>query len=130
MIFVDTGVWFALFVPDDSEHVRIDAWFAANGDPLLTTDFCVDETLTLLVARKRPMLAVEAGTQFFAEKLARLHFVSRPQIERAWILFQQRAAVGWSFTDCTSKIVIDDAGVSQVVSLDQHFRQFGVSVLP
>jgi predicted nucleic acid-binding protein len=52
------------------------------------------------------------------------------QIRRAWILFQQRASAGWSFTDFTSKIVIDDLDVKMAVALDAHFRQFGISVLP
>lgn len=130
MIFVDTGAWFARFVPDDPDHDHMAAWFAANTEPLVTSDYCIDETLTLMVARKRPALAIKAGTHFFAQSLARIQFVTPQQVERAWILFQQRAAAGWSFTDCTSKIVIDDANVFQAVTLDQHFHQFGISVLP
>jgi hypothetical protein len=130
MIFVDTGAWFARFVPDDSDHERLLDWFAANSEPLVTSDYCVDETLTLLASRKRPKLATAAGLLFFAESLARLHFLTRNQIQRAWIVFQQRGAAGWSFTDCTSKIVIDDLHVNTAVALDQHFGQFGVRVVP
>lgn len=32
MIFVDTGGWFARFVPDDPDHARVAAWFAANRE--------------------------------------------------------------------------------------------------
>ena len=83
MIFVDTGIWFARFVPDDPEHARVTTWFASNQEPLVTSDYCVDEVLTLLLARKRPQLSVAAGGVLFSESLARLHFVTRPQIERA-----------------------------------------------
>lgn len=130
MIFVDTGAWFARFVPDDPDHQRILDWFAANSEPLVTTDYCVDETLTLLIVRKRPKLAVVAAKQFFEEVLARLHFLSRAQLERAAILFQQRASAGWSFTDCTSKVAIDDLDITAAVALDRHVAQFGVSILP
>jgi uncharacterized protein len=130
MIFVDTGAWFARFVPDDPDHARIMSWFAANHEPLVTSDYCVDETLTLLAARKRPMLAVEVGRELFDESIARLHYLTRDQIERAWILFRQRASAGWSFTDCTSKIVIDELKVSAAVALDRHFADFGVSLVP
>src|SRR5687768_993928 len=99
MIFVDTSAWFARFVPDDPQHQRMLTWFAANSRPLVTTDYCVDETLTLLIVRKRPKLAIEAGRGFFDGTLARLHFLTRQQIERAWIYFQQRTSAGWSFTD-------------------------------
>lgn len=130
MIFVDTGAWFARFVPDDPDHAAVVNWFALNSDLLVTSDYCVDETLTLLAMRKRTKLALEVGRALFEESLARLHFLTRDQLARSWILFQQRAASGWSFTDCTSKIVIDDLGVSTAVALDEHFRQFGVSVVP
>jgi predicted nucleic acid-binding protein len=98
---------------------------------LLTSDFCVDETLTLLVARKRLPRAFDAGRAFFHEQLSQIDFISAQQMYRAWILFQRRAASGWSFTDCTSKIVIDDLGIHTAISLDDHLRQFGnLTVIP
>jgi predicted nucleic acid-binding protein len=131
MVFVDTGAWFAKFVPDDPDHAPIEAWLAANTEPLLTTDYCIDEVLTLLVVRKQLPRALVAGRLFFHDGLIQVHFVTPQQVQRAWILFQQRATAGWSFTDCTSKIVIDDLNIGMAVALDEHFRQFGnVVVLP
>jgi predicted nucleic acid-binding protein len=130
VIFVDSGAWFARFVPDDPQHGRITAWFSQNSQPLVTTDYCIDETLTLLVVRGRPKLAAQVGRLFFDESLARIHFLTRSQIERAFIFFQQRSSAGWSFTDCTSKIAIEDLGASSALALDDHFRQFGVTVFP
>lgn len=129
-IFVDTSARFARFVPDDPDHSRVAAWFVSNTMPLVTTDYCVDETLTLLAARKRPRLAIEAGHVLFNELVAQICFLTSDQIRRSWLLFQQRAASGWSFTDCTSKVIIDELKVTAAVSLDQHFLQFGISVLP
>jgi predicted nucleic acid-binding protein len=129
MIFVDTGVWFARFVPDDPDHVKVAGWFNANQNRLITSDYCVDETLTLLAKRSRPKLAIEAGRVLFGGSLAKLHFMSSSQVNRAWILFQQRATAGWSFTDCTSKIVIDDLGLKAAAALDRHFQQFGISMV-
>ncbi|MGI8980094.1 MAG: type II toxin-antitoxin system VapC family toxin [Pirellulaceae bacterium] len=131
MVFVDTGAWFANFVPDDPHHQRIDDWLSANTEPLLTTDYCVDETLTLLMARRRLSRALVAGHFFFHKDVLQIHFVTPDQIRRAWILFQQRAAAGWSFTDCTSRIVMGDLGIQTAAAVDEHFRQFGnVPVLP
>jgi predicted nucleic acid-binding protein len=130
MIFVDTGVWFARFVPDDPNHSRVTAWFESNGESLITSDYCVDECLTLIAVRSRSKLAITAGKHLFNETIARLHFLKSDQIQRAWILFQQRAAAGWSFTDCTSKILIDELEVTAAATLDHHFEQFGVTILP
>jgi len=130
VIFVDTGAWFARFVPSDPDHDRVKAWFDANDRRLVTSDYCVDETLTLLLVRGHRHRVVHAGDVLFNESLASLFFLTPPQIQRAWILLQQRMRSGWSFTDCTSKILIDDLGITTAVALDDHFRQFGVDILP
>ena len=131
MTFVDTGAWFAFFVPSDPAHPRVRKWLTEHPHPLVTTDYCVDETLTLLAARGELRRALEAGKAFFEADVAQLHFVTSEQVFRAWILFRQRAAAGWSFTDCTSKVVIDDLNISEALALDEHFRQFGsVEVVP
>jgi uncharacterized protein len=130
MDFVDTSAWFAYFVPTDPNHQRIRTCFHSNSGPLVTTDYCVDETLSLLVFRRELRRALEAGRAFFEANIAQLHFVTSGQISRAWVLFQQRAAAGWSFTDCTSKIVIDELNVTMAVALDNHFQQFGIAVVP
>ena len=125
MLFVDSSGWFAFFMPNDLDHDRVVDRLDQQAEPLLTTDYCIDETLTLLVARHEARRALDAGRAFFHRNLTNIHFVKRDQIHRAWLLFQQRAASGWSFTDCTSKIVIDDLGITAAVALDDHFRQFG-----
>jgi hypothetical protein len=51
VIFVDTGAWFAAFVPKDADHSAARAWLAGNEAPLLTTDYVLDELLTLLRMR-------------------------------------------------------------------------------
>ena len=131
MVFVDTSAWFAYFLPIDAAHSKVRDCIASNSQPLVTTDYCVDETLTLLMARGEVRRALDAGQAFFHQNLTRVHFVAADQVHRAWILFQQRAHAGWSFTDCTSKIVIDDLQIRTAFALDEHFRQFGnVTVVP
>ena len=51
LVFVDTSAWFAAVAPVDANHTAADAWFKDNHCPLATTDYVVDETLTLLRAR-------------------------------------------------------------------------------
>ena len=51
MIFVDTGAWYASLVPTDPDHSGAVQWLATNSFPLLTTDYVIDETLTLLRVR-------------------------------------------------------------------------------
>jgi predicted nucleic acid-binding protein len=129
LVFVDTGAWFARHVPSDPDHARVKAWFDDNPEPLLTTDYCVDETVTLLARRGHLRRAVQIGRALIEGQLARLHFVTPDQIRRAWVLFEQYAPAGWSFTDCTSKVVVDPLGIRTAVALDQHFRRFVTAIV-
>ena len=61
MIFVDTGAWFAAFVPNDPDHAAADAWLGQNDDLLVTTDYVVDELLTLMKCRGEFERAIGAG---------------------------------------------------------------------
>ena len=54
MIFVDTGAWFAAFVPNDPDHLAADAWLAQNRQPLVTTDFVLDELGPTTALKPRP----------------------------------------------------------------------------
>ncbi len=130
MDFVDTSAWFAYFLPIDPNHQLIRACFRSRQRLLVSTDYCIDETLTLLAARGELRRALDAGRAFFQEEIAQLRFLTADQIRRAWILFQQRAPAGWSFTDCTSKVVIDELEIKTAVAIDAHFRQFGIDVIP
>ena len=76
MIFVDTGAWFAAVVSADANHNAATAWLRANREPLFTTDFIIDETLTLLRIRRYPELALDLGQQFFDGPIATVHYIT------------------------------------------------------
>jgi len=66
MMFVDTSAWFAMAVPSDQDHAAVALLFQQNTEPLLTTDYVVDETLTLLRARGYTQRALALGTELSA----------------------------------------------------------------
>ena len=131
MIFVDPGAWYALVVPEDPNHPVAVAWFEANREPVGTSDYVVDETLTLLRARGESRRAVEMGRRFFGGQFALVHFLSDAEVREAWQVFERFSDKEWSFTDCTSKILMERLHISQAFAFDAHFRQFdGVTVCP
>jgi len=65
MLFVDSSGWYAFFVPLDANHRRVRDHLERPAERLLTTDYCIDETLTLLMARNEVHRALEAGGPFF-----------------------------------------------------------------
>jgi uncharacterized protein len=131
MIFVDTGAWFASSVPADPEHSAASRWLAGNTEPLLTTNYVVDETLTLLRARGERTRALLVGEGFFNDRLAEIYTLDETDITLAWEVFKRFDDKDWSFTDCTSKVVIERLGIQQAFAFDHHFRQFGnIQVVP
>jgi predicted nucleic acid-binding protein len=131
MIFVDTGAWYASLVPTDPDHRRAMTWLAANDSLLLTTDYIIDETLTLLRVRGERKRALHLGERFFRHGLAEIHKITAEDLLRAWETFQQFDDKGWSFTDCTSKVVMEQLGVTVAFAFDHHFTQFGtIQVVP
>lgn len=131
LTFVDTGAWFALYVPQDPDHIAACSWLAANRPVLVTTDYVIDETLTLLRARGRRNTVIEFGEDVYAGKLGTICYLTKEQIAAAWDTFRRFADKDWSFTDCTSKVVMESLGIAEAFSFDHHFRQFGtVTVVP
>ena len=131
MIFVDTGAWYASLVPTDPDHARAAEWLAANRSPLLTTDYVIDETLTLLRVRGERKRALLLGAKFFHDSLAEIHKITTSDLTLAWKTFEQFDDKQWSFTDCTSKVVMEQLGINVAFAFDHHFQQFGtVEVVP
>lgn len=131
MIFVDTSAWYAFTVPDDGHHDAAILWAEQSSQDFLTTDFIVDETLTLLKSRGEDALALSLGEQFFAGALTKIHHVTPEEVMAAWRVFRDYRDKAWSFTDATSKVVIEKLGIRQAFAFDEHFKQFGaVEVVP
>ena len=131
MIFVDTGAWFAITVPSDPNYPTARAWMQQNQSSLLTTDYVVDETLTLLRARGEFQRAIALGAAFFSGALTQIYYLPQADIQATWQTFRQFADKQWSFTDCSSKIIIESLNCKEAFAFDHHFKQFGsVIVVP
>ncbi len=131
MIFVDTGGWFAATVPMDPDHTAAARWLAQNAQRLVTTDYVVDETLTLLKARGQYRRTLTLGEHLFDGTLATVYYLTEDDLRAAWHTFIRFSDKEWSFTDCTSKVVIERFGLTHAFAFDTHFRQFGsVAVVP
>ncbi len=126
MIFVDTSAWFALFVDTDDHNRRVRNWVDANYSvTMITTDYVVDELLTLARARGRKHKADFAGERILSGEIADLEFVTVNDFSAAWTMFRKYSDKNWSFTDCTSFVVMQRLGIQMALAFDDHFRQFG-----
>jgi hypothetical protein len=87
-IFVDTSAWYAIAVASGPAHNRPRQWLTSNTVDLVTTDFIVDELLTLLRFRREHRKALELGAEFFGDRLARIEWVTPEDVLQAWQVFQ------------------------------------------
>jgi PIN domain len=110
-VFVDTGAWFARFVTTDSDHPAATAWLERNSEPLITTDYVIDELLTLLKIRKEYQRALEVGPELFRGEVCALVWVSPAVVAEAWQVFPPTgirtgtspiASAAWSWSGSAS----------------------------
>ena len=99
--------------------------FLEAGHRLLTTNFVIDETITLVLVRKGYQAAVDLGEQLWSEEQARIVWLSRADQRAAWQLFKRYSDKEFSFTDCTSFVVMERLGLTHAFAFDEHFDQTG-----
>ena len=132
-VFVDTGGWIACADRADPAHVACTAARDATleaGRILITTDFVVDETLTLIRFRLGLAAANAWWQQIDGSARLRWERVASERFERARNLFFQYRDKELSFTDCTSMAVMRELKLKTVITTDRHFHQVGFDVMP
>lgn len=131
MIFVDTSAWAALFVPGDPQHGPARNWHEQNQDRLITSDYVLDELLTLLKTRFNIQAALRAGQSLWSERSCTLAYLTPNDIEQAWKIFRSHRDKGWSFTDCSSFALMQRLHLSRAFAFDKHFSQMrGIRRVP
>jgi uncharacterized protein len=132
-VFVDTSGWVMLADAADPDHARAracrDDWLRAGGR-LLSTDFVLDETLTLLRVR----LGLDASERWWSqvEGSARLGWeqIDEGRAEKARQWFFRWRDKDLSFTDCTSFVVMRERRLRTALTTDHHFVQAGFQIVP
>lgn len=132
-LFVDTAGWMACADSADPAHARScaarDAALKA-GQALTTTDFVVDETLTLIRFRLGLDAAMGWWRQIDGSPRLRWERVDADRFEKASDLFFLYRDKDFSFTDCTSFVIMRELRLTHAITTDRHFRQMGFHLLP
>jgi len=131
--FVDTSGWCAIYVRSDYYHSQAVAFWqkiASTTGTLYTSDYIMDETLTLLRMRVGHSAAVDFGRLVLSSNVVKIITVSTARWQRAWELFQKYEDKDFSFTDCTSFVIMQELNLRDALAFDHHFRQMGFTLLP
>jgi uncharacterized protein len=127
-VFVDTGAWVALRYRRDQYHARARVLLQrlrGDGLGLVTTEWVVAETITLLKARGAIDEALILGEAIQAGRLGHLVESTGERRRRAWELFvrYRDRRVGW--VDCASFAVMDELNVNRFFGFDDDFVRAG-----
>ncbi|MCP4698508.1 MAG: type II toxin-antitoxin system VapC family toxin [Gammaproteobacteria bacterium] len=129
-IFVDTGAWYAAMVRKDRDHPAAKQFLKSNTLPLVTSDYVMDETVTLLLSRVGHSYAVRFLDMLQISQKAQLIYLTPTQITATVTLFRNRPDKGWSFTDCSSFALMQEYQIQVAFAFDDHFHQAGFQVKP
>ena len=131
-IFIDTSGFFAIFDKKDSNHQKAVDWlsdFSKSNTFAYTSDYIIDETLTLLLARSKPHLCPIFLNKLDQTKALKVEFTNLNQFQSAKDFFIKHIDQKYSFTDCVSFIVMKELNLSKALTADKHFLQAGFELL-
>ena len=126
-VFVDTSGFYALLVKADAAHEKASDYVraAAGKHRFLTTDYVLDETATLLKARRH----LEVLKPFFDVVLnsaaCRVVWMDPDRFSMAHAYFLKHSDQDYSFTDCVSFLVMREERIKVALTKDEHFQQEG-----
>ena len=121
-VFIDSSVWFAAAVRQDTWNTAAQAILSRVTDRL-TTDHILVETWLLLNSRRRRDAAQRLWNRIRAG-VARLEFVVPADLETAWAIGEAFPDQDFSIVDRTSFAVMERLGITRVASFDDHFAVY------
>lgn len=129
-IFVDTGAWYAAMVRKDQDHEAAKLFLQGNTSLLITSDYVMDETVTLLLSRVGHSYAVKFLDMLQTSQNVTLIYLTPDYIAATIDLFRNRPDKAWSFTDCSSFVLMKAFRIQTAFTFDEHFSQAGFQVQP
>ena len=131
--FVDTGAFIAVTDRSDQYHRRAVTYFRElleSRHALLTTNFILDETYTRLKRRLGADAARTFGEAINKSDQIEILTIDEEIERRAWEIFVKFRDQDFSYTDCTSFVVMRLKRAKTAFAFDTHFEIFGFNIVP
>lgn len=132
-LFADASFFIAYHNSKDVNHRASRALirgFEEHPVLLVTTDYIFDEVMTVLLVRGNKDIAIQAGKAMLEDANIEIMRIDEELFNEAWEMFQSFKDKEWSFTDCTSYVLMKKLNIETGISFDRHFKQFGFRVIP
>lgn len=88
-IFVDTSGWYATIARKDSDHELAKHFLINNTLPLITSDYIMDETVTLLQSRLGHHYAIRFLDTLHTSQQIQLVYITTAYLSETIELFRQ-----------------------------------------
>jgi predicted nucleic acid-binding protein len=131
-VFADTSFFFALAAKRDHAHEQATAVYARlvkGGRRLLTTDYVIDETMTLVKLRTEARVALALLERIEQSETVVIEAIDAVRFHEAKALFRRHADHDYSFTDCSSFVVMREQKLTEALTTDAHFTEAGFKAL-
>ncbi|MBI4691186.1 MAG: type II toxin-antitoxin system VapC family toxin [Nitrospirae bacterium] len=127
-VFLDTGYLIALVNKKDNLHkIALESSEKFQG-PFITTQLVLIELANSLCLPPQRPLAITIIEKIQNDPLTTVVPLSPDRFDKALSLYKKRSDKSWGLIDCFSFIVMDEFGVKQAITFDEHFRQAGYKV--
>jgi predicted nucleic acid-binding protein len=128
-IFADTHFYVALLSRRDNRHKAARDWTSQGRSPIITTEFVLLEVANFCRSpRDRERFATFAAA-LKTNPITTIIPCDSIWFQRGLDRFASRLDKEWSLTDCISFVVIEENGLTEVLTEDHHFEQAGFTIL-
>lgn len=131
-VFIDTSAWVAIEISKDKNHIRaknILNDIISNRYFLIMTDYIYDETITELMVSSGNEHAIKFGEKILKSSIVEMVVIDKEDIKEALGWKKKYKDKDFSFTDCTSFLVMKRLGITKAFCFDGDFEQAGFEVL-
>jgi len=127
-VFIDTSYILALVNTADQYHERARAAASQITPPFVTTEAVLTEIGNAL--SKQPWRSLGIATLRNLRNATDIQIVFEADLfDRAVTFYSSRPDKEWGLTDCISFVIMQERGLSQVLTTDHHFEQAGFQIV-
>jgi len=124
-LFWDTSAIYAFINRKDPDHEAVKLAVNSAKSGIVISNYVFDEVVTLTLSRLGHAAAAHIGNILLNTPRIERQRVSAQDEINAWALFSERPDKHYSFTDCTSFVLMRRLGIKRCIATDIHFRQEG-----
>ncbi|HAR46526.1 MAG: hypothetical protein A2X56_13630 [Nitrospirae bacterium GWC2_57_13] len=127
-VFLDTSALVAFFDANDGNYQRSRVFFRSLPKEkirVIISDYVLDECITMVLSRAGHSAAVRAGEFLLSSRIVELVWLDEAVKMESWEYFRKHADKVYSFTDCTSFVLMKKMKVNEYFGFDDDFKKAG-----